>query len=89
MPWSVDSRPFSLSRKTGVLRSGLRTVVPGLLFQLGTRGGCSRVLGGAQGCSGVLRGTQRSWMMGEDLDGRPWCSRHGAAPSRVTPGDFG
>lgn len=40
----------------------------------------------AAGGSGVLRG---AWVMGEDLDGGPWCSRHGVAPSRVTPGDLG
>lgn len=40
----------------------------------------------AAGCSGVLRG---AWVMGACLDGGPWCSHHGAAPSQVTPGDFG
>ena len=40
----------------------------------------------AAGGSGVLRG---AWVMCEGLDGGPWCSHRGAAPSRLTPGDFG
>lgn len=89
----IDPKPRS-SGAQDALVSGLKSVLAeqkdrgardpaGLLFQLGTAWWLQQ---GARGCSGVLRG---AWVMGEDLDGRPWCSHHGAAPSRVTPGDFG